>query len=523
MEPLNIVTPQGVTKGTESQAVGAYICKRMEQVVTTAVALRKLSEMTINHGGHLVCIATTLCAGLGSIYNGDFFTGGAITAVAAREAYNLLSEDKTDVQQLLQDASAGIDMIKTLEQANQKSFENVDGNLNLVSQNMLNLEERLNDIRLLATQENKEIEEQKEKTLLLYQQAHALFTQTHQILNQSKQQIGTSNDQFAEALNQIGDLVELAQEEEGDFKDRAEQFAELSQQIYKDCTQAKETLEQGNQALNQGLSLLNGALIKFNEATFEAGIASHMVNTAMEKIKDRAQVEENCHNKIDEIRTELNEVKLRNQDIQAISDEVQADINEAKRKSEEKFGLASVILGGGLGAMFGAVASGGTAAAAGAVTGTVAYHNREKIGDFLFGKDPEPVPAKPTNMEPVTFKFNDKSSGFWGRYIAKRPSFTKGKVSIDLANGEILTFKYDLNAKHKVAKNDLRNLFEKLSKLLNEDPQYAGACLNILNKLETKMIDRGDRHRPSRGFISAKDPYFADLKRRATRNLANNG
>lgn len=504
----------------ESKEVGNYICIRMGKVVTTAVALHKIAQFSVNHGGHLACAATTIVAGLGSLYRGDFLMGGTLTALGVKEAYQLLQSNQSEVQRLLEDAGAGIDMIKTLEQANQSSFEHVNVNLNSVTQSIEDLEGKLSAIKSVATRGSKKLERQKEKNLRLFQGAEELFKQSQAILNQSKTQIDTANNQFGGALQKIQVLVALAQEEKGDFQEKAKRFAELSKQIFDECGNAKGILEEGNCALNEGLTLLNNATRLFNLATFEAGKTTEMANAQLKEIELQALSETSCQDQLSAIKEELQEVQSRNQNILHIADVVQGDLEAAEQAAMNQFGYQSLILGGGTGAFLGAMFSGGTAASAGAVAGTVAYHNRESIGNYLFGKDPEPAPVLPSRQDPLTFEFNAKSSGLWGRFFEKRGSVTKGKVSLDLGDGDVVSFKFNLNDKHKIAKKDLYHLYRQLSAKLDQDPKYAASCLRLLDRLATTEINRGEKKKSAYGFISTNDPYFADLKSKAKKLLS---
>ena len=503
----------------ESRHVGNYICDRMEKVAMTAVALHRVAKFTVNHGGHFVCAAASIVTGLTNLYNGAYFSGGALTAIGMREAYNLLSTSKTDVQRLLQDASAGVDMIKTLEQANQSSFDNININLDQVDHHIKELESRLHHIQHVATQGSKKLHKQKEKTLVLFEEASILFKQSQSVLNLSKSQIQKASHQFDDALLDISELIELAQEQEGDFQEKTKRFSELAQQIYEACTQAKETLEKGNQSLTVGLDLLNQALTKYQGARFEEGKTVEMAAAKLKKIALKAEVKENCQHQIDSVKKELSDVRARNEAILQIADEVQSDIEDADRAAAMQFGYQSLILGGGTGALIGGAFSGGTAAGAGAVAGTVAYHHRKSIGNALFGKDPEPIPPVPTLHAPVTYSFNPRSSGFWGRYYEKRGSFTKGKISLYLGQEETFSLNFDLNAKHKVSKKELKELYQGLSSKLDENPEYSISCLDLLNRLATIQIERGGKHKASVGFIAENDPYFVDLKRRAIANV----
>lgn len=508
-----------------NRSTGGYICQRMQAIALTAMALHNIARFTINYGEEATCAATTILAGLGNIYSGNWVMGAGLAAVGVKRIYGIMCERKTDVTSLLQDASAGIDMIKTLDEANKKSFEHMNANLNLVSQNVQDLEQRLKEIDHLATHGSKKLQRKKAEVGQLYKASDALFKEAQSVLNQSKEQIGQSSEQFAQALSNIQELVELAQKEEGDFKEKVNQFALLSNQVYGECLMAKEKLDSGNQALDQGLKLLTEALTKYNKATFEAGKAFQQAQSKLEKIQSRTKIEQSCQTKIAEVKNEVADIQQRNKEMRQIADEVQADFEEAEKKMGVKFGLESLIFGGGLGAFTGAVLSGGLAAGAGAVAGTVAYHNRQPIGNLLLGKNPEPEVAKPTLTNPVTYQFNPVSTGFWGRFKENRPSRTVGKLAIDLGEGQVMSFSFDLNAKHKIAKKDLKNLYQQLAKKLDEDAQKnptqlkqnAQFCLTILNKLETTMIDRGSKHRPCNGFIYNNNPYFADFKRKATR------
>lgn len=516
MQSPSLGTPTLTSRFTQCSAA-AYVCNRVENVVVAAVALHKVAQFGVNHGTEAVCSAVTIWTGVEMLLAGDYMTGAGITFAGTKQALNILYPAQTDVKELLQNARAGIDMITILEQANQDTFANVDANLNIVKQNVQDLETRLKDIRNIADRGSKKLKAQKEKAAGLYQEALQSFKKTQMILNRSQSQISEANFKFTLALCRMDTLVELAQEEGGDLKEKVARFAALSQEIHSECTDAKQVLEGGNSGLTDGLLCLNEALTKFNAATYEAGKASQMALSKLEKIKARAQIEESCQGKIEEIRSELNQAKERGQDILAIAEQTDSYLAQAEELSEVKFGYQSIILGGGVGACLGAAFGGGMAAFAAAPAGVVAYHNRESIGNLLFGKDPEAIPAKPTPKNPVTYEFNKHSSGFWGRYIQKRGSETVGKIAIDLGDDKAaLSLNFNFNKKDIVSRKELKHVYEVLSERLTDGLLTAKACLAIITRLENLEIDRGSRGR-AKGVISQKDPFFNELKRRANR------
>ncbi len=511
------------------QSTGGYICQRMQTIAFAALTLKAAAQFTVNYGVEATCAVTTIAAGFANITNGNFFVGTGLAVAGAQQVYKLLCGYKTDVTSLLQDASAGVDMIKTLNEANQKSFDHMNANLNLVTQNVQDLEKRLQDINNLATHGSKKLQKKKEEVAQLYKESNALFKQAQSIFSQSKEELGQSSEQFAQALSKIEELVALAQQEGGDFKEKVDQFSKLSNQIYNECLAAKGKLDNGNARFDQGLQLFTQALSTYNVATLEAGKAMQQAQSRLERILKRGKIEQSCQAKIAEIKSEVAEVQLRNKAIGKIADEVQSDVEEAQKKMGMKFGLESLILGGGFGAFTGAILSGGMAAGAGAVVGTMAYHNRKIISDGVIGKDPEPAVAKPTTVNPVTYEFNPYSSGLWGRHYEKRPSRTLGKLAIDLGQGQVMSLSFDLNAKRKISRKDTKDLYKRFEEQLNEEDkqispaqlkQNAQRCLDILAKLESTVIHRGDNHRACTGFIYNDDPYFMVLKEKAKRLIS---
>ncbi len=493
-----------------------FICNQTKNLAVAAVAAHQLAHFTATKGGHLACAAVTIGVGLQSLYNGDLVTGAGLAAVGAREAFGLLTTTQKDVQRLLSDASAGMGMIQTLEAANKKSFESMESHLDVVSKKIVDAEQRLSDIKQLATHGSRKVQKQKELALKSFQNANELFEQAEFELLRSQNKISRSSAQFTQALSGLDQLVTLAQSTEGDFKERAAQFKDLAEKVHQECTEAKTVLDKGNEGLDRGIALLQQAQEQFSLAEFEAGKAMAIADSKFKKIAKRAKIESSAKTEVDSIKSEVSEVKERCQNISDIAKEAQENVDEAADLLGEKFGMASLILGGGGGALVGALI-GPWSAAGGAILGAEAYHNRETIGNIIFGKDEEPVPAKPTNVNPVTFEFNSKSSGFFGRYISKRQSYTLGKVAIEIDANTTFNFDFDLNAKRKISLKDLQKLQNVLSEKLDAKEITPQHCLNVLTKLETLTIDRGDSHKKTTGFIKSNDAFFATLKRQATR------
>jgi hypothetical protein len=499
---------------SKAGAAADYVCERVKNISIAAKALHTLAKFGVNHGTEAVCGAATIATGLGMAWAGNLFSGLSLVTAGGKQFYNILKPNETDAKQLLQDARAGVDMITLLEKANQDSFTKVDSNLESVARNIKNLEEGLNSIQSMADHGSKKIRAQKEKATFLYQEAMVLFSKAQETFMNAQSNIRDANSQFAVALSRIEDLVELANSDGGDPKSKIEEFNRLAQEVQSECTEAKEKLDHGNEVLNDGNKFLDQALAKFVDASTESGKAIGIAFSKLDKIKERAKravIESECQNQVQTIRQELVEVKARSNDILAIAQQVDQDLGKAEELNEKQYGLESIVIGGVAGAYF--------LGPYGAPLGIVAYHNREKISNLLFGADAKPEPVQPTIAEPVTYAFNNHSTGFWGRYIQKKSSETAGIAAIDLGNNEKLEINFNFNNKETVSRKELKKVYDKLSEKLSANKMTPQDCLNVIKKLETIQINRGSRGNTT-GFIKSNDVYFTELTRRCSSQMS---
>ncbi len=500
-------------KDMTAPSVGSKLCQTVEVVVTTAVALQKITEFAANKGTDALCGTATTLTGLNYLYSGDFILGGTLTVAGAFKLYKTWGKnyDKSEVTRLIGDAKAGVQMIQTLEEANKESFSKVDANLDLVSQNVEKLTGQLADINELATNGNQDLEKQKAVASQLYQEANELFTQARQALQESRKEIGEADQLFTDALNQFGSLLQSAQSETGSFEERVELFTNDAKIVHKQCLDAKTHLETSGTSFDKALLILQAAIDKNNEASLEAGKALQMATDSLKMIQAKAEIENDCQEEIQVIRDELDDIKERKKIQGDLLQDVYDDLTQAEQINESNWGTFSVCVGAPLGFIAGNAIGGMIGGATGVPVGVQLVHDRKKIGNFLFGADPVPTPAAPTSKNPVTFKFNEKSSGFWGRYIDKRPSYTVGKSAVDLGD-EHVSYDFNLNDKNRISKKNLLDLSNRLADKLDKGiitPEY---CLQILSNLETLEIDRDKYHQKAVGLIPQNSPYFGNVR-----------
>lgn len=509
--------PQDPCPPTDSchswKQIGGRICNATETLVATTVALHRVCERTANSPGRVATMVLTGAAGIKQIVDGDIINGGLYAGLAVKEFFNIYgtNNNQSEVARLISDARSNVEMIETLEEANKKSIEVIDLNLDLVSQNVTKLTTQLSEIQALATHGSEELEIQKSQTCELYHEADQLFKQARAKILESQNNISDAHSRFKAALEKFEDLIDLAQSTEGDLAERLNTLVDTSMSIHGKCVEASNMLEGADPVLAEGLKLFDAAISKKDAAQFEAGRTIEMARQQQVKISEKAAVESNSQKELGIIRTEVNDIKERNAIVEDLLKEQAANLLEAQELAEADWGTASILIGGGIGALVvGAV--GAAAGPGGSVAGTVAgigvgakaFHERTKISEFVMGTDPIPVPDAPTEKNPVTFKFNEKSSGFWGRYYHKRPSYTVGQVSINLGNNESISYGFNLNdvkrGRSPICQKDLVNLAERLGENLKKGHLTNEQCENILTQLETVEIDRGSQNKDS-GFL----------------------
>ncbi|WP_068466479.1 hypothetical protein [Candidatus Protochlamydia phocaeensis] len=510
----------------DKQIVGSQICNTIKNVAIAAVALKNATEFASHRGMRFLTAGTTLATGLSSLYTGNIMTGLTFTAIGAKEMYNMFGTnyDESEVKRLIGDTQAGIKMIQTLEEANGKSYEIVNGNLGIVNTNLQELKSRMENIRSLAVEGSQKLEEQKTKTTKLYQEAEALFLKAQVSFADSKESINQSDNLFEKALKRFSKVIDIAQEEVSELnaEEKVNLFATEAKDAYEECLAARSVLQQSGQSLDEGMKILEQAISKYNEASMEAGKTDELAKHELEAIAreaDTQKIEEETQEKIDEMQSELNLIKARHQDKALLLEAASEDLEEAQQLLDQQWGTFSIIVGGGLGALGGGAMFGGLGTVGGIAVGAKLVHERHKIGEFIFGADPEPAPqATPKN--PVQFEFNAHSTGFWGRFIEKRQSYTAGKVSVDVGNGEQMSVKFNLNDKSKISKKDLEKVASRLLNNLRDNKVSAEHCLKVIDQLQNMYVERDKKHKASIGFVSQKDAvYFNELKRKCESRL----
>ena len=453
------------------KVVGQRICNKMETLVAGAIALQKLAEVSSSHGTRIVTSGVTLATGLTYLASGNLITGGITTLVGLKEAVNIWRSvnPKSDIACLLNDANAGVDMIKTLEEANAESFKTVDTNLAIIGRKIKRMNDQMQKIKDISTEGQNELVALKQEASTLYDEAQEEFDTARQSFTLSQKQFNKANDIFVKALKQFDTLFELAQTTDISDTEKLEMFVETAKKIQQDCAKAQKLIKQGNQLINSGIESLDTAREKEMAAKEKAVVAMERAKVKMELIEAQAKVKREYEQKVTETQEEVDHIQARNHDIKALLNELSDDLREAKKLSDDKFGTMSVIFGVIPGTVAGFTTFGEiTGAVVGGMGGGALVHNRaaiiDKVDDLVNGPATL-LDTNPNNQtERVKVKFSSRSSGWFNRFVRKTAqSYTVGVVDVQVGK-QLVSLPFNLNKDYKISKPDLYELQQNLGK-----------------------------------------------------------
>ncbi len=500
------------------ERVGQHICSRMEILLGGAIALKKFAEVANDHGNRGICAGITLATGISCLAQGHFVTGSIATFAGLKEVVNIYQtvNSKNDIASLLNDANAGVDMVKTLEEANGESFKVVDTNLGIIRKNVKKMNDRMEKIKAIVTEGQKDIEELKAQASESYEEAEEQFCIAKDSFNLSQKRFANANKIFMRALKQFDELFKLVQTAEITDSEKLEKFIKIAKRIQEQCLAAQKVIKQGNEQMDIGLQALECAQDKEHNAYGQSILAIERAKNKLELIEAQAKVKREYEQKIDDTKEELDHIQARNKDITILLNELSTDLKDGKKLSDDKFGTLSVALGVIPGAVVGFSVGGWVGAMAGGLGGGAAIHHRNailnKVDDFVNGSVIL-IDTNPNKKECVKVKFNSRSTGWWNRFIkGSTQSHTAGMVEIQVGK-EAISLPFNLNKDYKINKPDLYEFQQLLGKKVINGEITAQECLNIISELESKSIDRGLSKKAEKGLITSNSLYFNELKR----------
>ncbi len=492
----------------EVRRMGSTLLDHTQQIYHRAKFVGTLAANAHDNPARFGCSVFSLGAGALRIFSGDLIGGGIGVGVGAIELYNqCTSGNKSELEQLLSDVSADVNMVKILEEGQQQSMTAVEENLNFIKKDVDALYNKLDQIKGLNLTALQEIGEDQQKAYEkgvaaknAYAEALTLFSQARNAILSSKesyqktaeffvriQQIADDNDQNTPVINKVEALVEAARSASGV------------------CAEGKQQLEAADQKFAEAMQALTKAS-ELKDAAFVT--ITQVVTTAENALKagaEKAEYKKECSEKIAETQKELQEMKERSHEVMVLLDEMSSELTKAKAEALKKLDPSDLFVGVGTG--IAATSLGPISALAVGVTAAYAWHNGSTIVDTTkkvynyFFRGPLPQPDAMRRGEYVRVSMDQQSSGYYG-WLRGRSSQTYGHLDVKLDQNEIVQFRLDLNRlEYPISKEDLLSLYRRMFEKLEDKSLSGKGCERILSQLEKQNISRGELYPPVNGLI----------------------
>ncbi len=497
LELQKVEAEQGMTSNVAK--LGSTLQMRAENIYAQTKGIRNLAQNAYHNPTRFGCSTVALTLGLSSIYNGDLFTGGAVAFLGAKELYNQCGGgDNSTLQRLLSDIDADVDMVRSLEEGQQKSYELIDGNLKLIQGDVEALYTKLDEIRNLNVNGRQALDNAKSKAIGKALDAKEAYRKALQLFSEAKESFAASRKIYDECARQFQSIKQIAKEPDTQMSimERMDSLVSIAEEANDNCSSGKEKLDDADNKFSLAMTALTEAS-KLKDEVIE--MTSKAVQSAQDTLQagiEKVEYTTECKERLEATQKELDEVKERSKDVMRLLDEMSEDIKNAKAEAVKKLDPSDVFVGVGAGILLAPL--GTVSALAIGVTSAYAWHNgatvtetTKKVYNYFFST-PQPVVTPVSEEEVLRVKLQETSSGYYGSWVKKRQSYTVGTVEINIGKDEVMQFNFDLNNKqYPISKEDLLSLYSRMFSKLKEGSLEPAHCKSILQRLQTEVISRG--------------------------------
>lgn len=469
--------------------------------------------------------------GIYNILTGSPFSGIAEASLGGIELYLIFSQNQTvNMKELLEDTDAGLEMIKHLEEENGKTLKSLQNKVTFLNDEISALSGKIDQVKAIATKGNQQLEQLKQEALNKYQVALDSQAQALNQLSEVKTSLENGTSILREAKENIYALKEKALEPASNDSAQLEQqfneFKTLSDSALNGFAKAEKFLNQSSSQLLNSIDLIQTSYKNHSLATEAAVKASMTAEKTLEEVITHLEHQKEinqCKNTIQSINEQLEELSERNQEMNGMLQDASDNVHEAQEQIV--FGLQSVILGGGLGALLGPCV--GIPSCASGPAGAMLYHDLhnggpvavvagkayELVEDKIWTK-PKEEPLPPVILtENMKFTFDRKSSGWFGWFQGRR-SHTVGTLELSISGKAIFDCKINFNKKKPMSVTDIKRLRDALALVLKQNPEKADEVERVMTELRTSSVSRYS-NKNAQEFISEKSikTYFGEIRR----------
>ncbi len=489
--------------------VGYTLDKRVATFVLGLKLLNDAATFATTKGTKAVCAATTLSSAIMDLLEGNIFKATLLGASGLKETYDLFMKDGTfeGIKALLKDNQAGLEIASEILTFNDVVLKQTAEGVTSMGKNLIEVHKDLSRLKQLSDEGKEELRKEKIGVIELYQSADKEYVLAQKNYQKGQKQAQAANHYFNKTIQGFSKIYALAQKEGAQISEAIK----IAEKMQRNCEKAQKNLQECMHYQEQANIHSHRANEIYRNASFKAGSLLgkvEIVLSEIQEINNEAQRKvELTQQQNDQLAEKVNSLQKNNFHLIQVNEKLQENNQQLMGEVSEQFGLTSILMGAIPGAIAGANL-GLVGGVAGGVVGLEVVHNRHKIArktaDWLFGIKKESLVTFDLGQK-VAYKFDDNSSGFWGRYIQKRGSETVGTIAVQLGNNEIFEMRFDLKNKTLVKDADMKALKDILAERIATRQMPAKECLDIIRSLEKMNI-------ASRAVISPENSFLYLLK-----------
>jgi hypothetical protein len=508
--------PLGKTSFNPGKQVGTILKQQVGNLLFGLKAFEAMGSV-YEKGPQAVCILFSLGQAVKELSENNIVKAASLGVVSVKAAMDLFSKNGSlaEMQKLLKENQAGLELAGEILSFNEILLKQVTTGVQSVDECLASVQNDLSKIEQLSDKNLEELKNGKKEVSTLYLKAGQEYTLAQKEFNKAKEFAAEANRYFSKTLEGFTEIYKLAKTEGAELSD----VIKIAEEMEKNCVQAQEIMQQSTQAQEKARIYSNNAHKVYQEASTQSGYLIAKTELALSDIhkateQAQQQVKEAQEQNVKLVET-VDELTGNQEALVSLNKRLLANQLRMAREANNirSYGIVDVM-SAVAGAAVVAASSGVIMGIGAGVIALEASRHRDlvadKVKDFAFGKNQE-KPLTFSAGQIAAWKFDDNSTGFWGRYQQKS-SKTVGSIGIQLNPRETINFRFDLNQPHAVTDATLMDLKNTLERKLVTNEMTAKECLEIIQSLEKMKV--GPKFK---SVLSSDCPYFFLLKHQCNR------
>ncbi|MCB1111610.1 MAG: hypothetical protein H7A37_04165 [Chlamydiales bacterium] len=507
VDQVNAIIPAATAKPVSSAMQVYQNLQRLHQVCQVA-------GNVIRQPGRTATAGIAFAAALGNVLSGNLITGAVMAVPATAELgriLNLWGSGNTASLAILNEAKKNLEFIEMLSKQNEQNLEALQGNIEQVKTHIQLVQHITNDMRAKNIVVQREIVEQSERALSIFDRAIDELKDSEMLYLEKKQVKGEATQIYRDIKEQLTAINEALSTEVS-----KENFSNYETLIGKTLEKFEQAMKKDQIAENLEQQIIDASMKStqsFGEAFAAAMNLGAIANThLLQANKDLGTIKETA----EASNAELREAEIRTKMAQRVATlttdlarKTQRQLDDASESLSWRLDPAKVATGAFIGAMIGGPIM--------VVVGALTYEALSnalpvvtKSALMLSGKENLPTLEAPLDTRSVAVGYQKISTGLLGQLFG-RESQTVGILKFKLnEEGPLIEYEFNKNlpGKYKLNPASVRALGLRLIEAIEKKEIDLNRCAEI-----KEMLDRP--HNTEHGdirFVSKDDAVWLPVE-----------